>query len=206
MAAVIVQPPSVMDPVAMRLADTYAQALLGLFDSEDQAEQIASDLEQLEELIESIPEAGALLQSTRIEARNRQEMISRIFSGRVHESLEGFLAVLSRHERMDLLGPIVKSFRKQFNRRENRQEVTLLVAASLDEDQKQQISRELGQALESKLELTVRVDPAILGGLVVQIGDQVFDASVSGQIEKMRKTLRQQRSQRQKRRSRHRFL
>lgn len=206
MAAVIVQPPSVMDPVAMRLADTYAQALLGLFDSEEQAEQIASQLEQLDELIESIPQAGDLLSSTRIEAGSRLEMISRIFSGRVHESLEAFLAVLSRHERMDLLGPIVKSFRKQLNRRENRQEVTLLVAAPLEEDQKQQIGRELGEVLESKLELTVRVEPAILGGMVVQIGDQVFDASVSGQIEKMRKTLQQQRSQRQKRRARHKFL
>jgi F-type H+-transporting ATPase subunit delta len=206
MPGVVVQPPSVMDPTALRLAETYAQALLDLFPSEDQAEQIASQLFKLNEIIASIDQARDLLTSTRIEAENRQEMISRVFGGNVCQALEGFLSVLSARGRMHLLEPIARSFRRQLNRRENRQEVTLLVASALDDDQLGRIEQELSEILQSRLVLTVRVDPLVLGGLVVQIGDQVFDASIAGQIERMKKTLQEQRAQRRQRRSKRRFL
>ncbi|MFP4356732.1 MAG: ATP synthase F1 subunit delta [Phycisphaerae bacterium] len=190
MKAVSLQPPSVMDPVGLSLADVYAGALAGLLEDDNAAETIDSCLAELIELIDSIPQAHQLLSSLRIKPAQRQQIVADVFADRLEEPLEAFLAVLVGHGRFELLPAIRASFHKMLNRRQGREEVTLVSARPLSDQQRETIVEELTAALDARLAVTCRVDPDMLGGLVVQVGDRVYDASLAGQVEKLAGSLK----------------
>lgn len=206
MSRALVQPPSVMDPTALTLAETYAQALLDLLADDDQADQAREQLRGINALLASIEQARDLLTTTRLAPGQREALVARIFEGRVEAPIDGFLAILARNGRMGLLEAITEAFDKLLSARQGRLDVTVVSAVALDEEQQDKIARELGQALEAGVDLRVRVDPDVLGGLIVQVGDRVFDASVAGQLEQMKKAMHERRMQRHKRRERRKFL
>jgi len=206
MSRALVQPPSVMDPTALTLAETYAQALLDLLGDDDRADQAWEQLQAITAVLDSIEQAHELLTTTRIDPSGREALVARIFDGRVDPPMDGFLCILARNGRMGLLEAITMAFGKLLAIRQGRQEVTVVSAVALSQEQQDKIARELGHALQARLDLRVRVDPDVLGGLIVQVGDRVFDASVAGQLEQMKRAMHQRRMQRHKRRERRRFL
>ncbi len=189
MKAVSLQPPSVMDPVGLSLAEVYAEALLSLACDDDHAERLDASLVSLDDLLSAIPLARELLQSPRIRPAQRRQIAARAFADHLAEPLEGFLVILAGHGRFELLGAIRTAYRTMLNRRQGRQEVTLVTARPLDPEHRDRIVRQLAEALSSRLAVTSRIEPDLLGGIVVQVGDRVFDASVAGRVEQISQRL-----------------
>jgi F-type H+-transporting ATPase subunit delta len=193
MKAVSLQPPSVMDPTGLSLAEVYAEALLSLAEEDDHAERLDASLVSLNDLLASIPSARELLQSPRIRPEQRRDIAARAFADRLEDPLEAFLVILAGHGRFELLPAIRAAYRKMLNRRQGRQEVTLVTARPLDPEQRDQIAGQLAEALSRRLAVTTRIEPDLLGGMVVQIGDRVFDASVAGRVEQISRRLNRRR-------------
>ena len=189
MSGAALQPPSVMDPRGLSLAQVYAEALLGLIGDDARAEAIHEALARVVRMLDEIDRAHALLTSEQIDDDQREAMVHRIFGGRVDEVLEDFLAILARHGRVGLITAIERAYRKLLNRRQGRLEVTVVTAAPLADDQKAEVVEQLSQTLEARLAVTTRVDADLLGGMVLQIGDRVYDASVAGQLQRLQQRL-----------------
>ena len=100
-----------------------------------------------------------------------------------------FLRVLNRHGRLELLGSIIQTARATWDRRQNRRPVTIRSAVPLSNEQQDSLRERLAKSLNAQPVLSVVVDPALLGGLVVQIGDDVFDASLRNRLEQLRQRL-----------------
>ncbi|MFP4054958.1 MAG: ATP synthase F1 subunit delta [Phycisphaerae bacterium] len=184
------RPDSVMDPQETPLADMYAEALLGLLPTDEHAEEIATQLQSLAEMTWQVDGFGELLSAAGDSVEERQAMIERVFRGRVDDTLADFLGVLAGHERLHLLRGVARRFRRQLWARQGAVEVEVVSAVELDEDSRRRIETMLAEALEAKPILHVRVDASILGGLVIRLGDRVFDASVQARLDTLRQSLR----------------
>jgi F-type H+-transporting ATPase subunit delta len=169
---------------------SYADALLA---AAEDAGQIDPVLDELDELVADVvlgqPRFGALLASPSLPAAEKDRILTRTFENRAHPLLVRFLRVLNRRGRLGLIGPIARAARATWDRRQNRRPVLVRSAVALDDAQRSALSERLARMLSATPMLSYQVDPSLIGGLVVQVGDDVYDASVQSRLQQLRHRL-----------------
>ncbi len=183
------RPLHVLDPEAAALCTTYARALLQTVPDDADAEDLWDELVALTHLLDEHPELDKLLTAALLNVRQRRELVDRVFGGRVSERTEGLLGVLSRNGRLGLLRGIAGSYRDLLHRREGKVEVTVRTAHPLSDAEQDDLKRRLREAFDAEPLLRLRVDGDLLAGCIVQVGDERFDASVAGELDRMRQRL-----------------
>ncbi|MCA9212551.1 MAG: ATP synthase F1 subunit delta [Planctomycetales bacterium] len=175
-----------MDIDRQRLGATYAKALLGATGSEN-AEGVADELDAIvDEVLDRISGVEPLLASPRIDVHEKSQMVDRIFGGRVSDDVLKFLKVLNRHGRLDCLRQVAAAVRQGVNQSRGRIAVSVTTAEPVDSGVTDRIAEVLRSRLGSEVDLKASVNPALIGGLVVKIGDKVFDGSVANKLARLR--------------------
>jgi F-type H+-transporting ATPase subunit delta len=181
---------TVLDNVGQRVAKVYAEALLR---AANQSGQDAAVLEELRSLVDDVyrrdPGIEQFLASPAVGRERKAEVIKRVFTGRASELLTNFLTVLNAHDRMEVLRAVARAYANLYDRGQNRMQVQVRSAVPLADDQRERIAGELRAAFGKEPVLHASVDPALLGGLVVQVDDWVYDASVRTRLDLIRKQL-----------------
>lgn len=171
-------------PQAMRLAEIYAQALIESLDADTSPEDAADELAALGKLIASIPGCEQMLTSPTV-SMSRRMRIAKEIAGFVSSPVAGLLDVLAKNGRLELIALIAKACDKVAIRKAGEIEMTVRSAIKLDEGTKSRIAQQLGEALRATCIINNVVDPQIIGGLILQKGDTVFDASIAGRLDRM---------------------
>jgi F-type H+-transporting ATPase subunit delta len=174
-----------------RVAAVYAEALYEAAAGANAQSAARADVESLQKLLQEYPKFGQMLADPKTSIEARDGMVRRTFEGRVEAITLNFLLVLSRRWRMGDLGAILDSYVELDNvRRLGRREVEVISATDLDGGMLEQIRQ--GIASWGGFEPVVRVkqDASLLGGLMIRIGDQQVDATVKGQLERLREQLK----------------
>ncbi len=179
---------TVFDDPKPELARNYAEALINAAGGDADAA-----LDELDELVDDLfvgrPEFARLMGSPVRSAADKDAVLVRSLEGRALPLLVRFLRVLNRHGRLALVGPVSREARRIWDRRQGRVPVTVLSATELDESQLAAVRDKLVAMTGGTPVLSVRVDPSLIGGLVVQVGDIVYDASVRRRLEQLRQRL-----------------
>jgi len=181
---------TVMDPASVSAATVYVDALLGQLPSDSEAEEVARELDALVELLDEIDGFEPLLTAALIGAAERCDMVRRIFHDRVSEVVEALLIVMADAGRLGLLRTLRRVFRSKMCARQGKLEVTVISAVTLTDPQREHVRQALAEALHADCVLTCRVDPDLLGGMVVQVGDHVYDASIRSELRSVQARLR----------------
>ena len=119
----------------------------------------------------------------------RRAVLRSAFRGRSGDLFTNFLLVLNDHDRIELLRSVLAAYRAEYERRTNRMRVFVRTAVPLPEDQRERLLGELRQTFQREPVLETTIDPDLLGGIVVRVGDYQFDGSVRTRIENLRKQL-----------------
>ena len=180
---------TVMQPRLAALAGTYAQGLLDNVPDSDRAEEIAGELDAIILLLDEIEGFEALLTRAMLTRTQRDSLVERIFSGRVSDLAEAFITVLSRRNRLSVIRPAAGQFRKLLNIRKGLLEVHATTKAPLDAERHAEITEMLSEQLGCEVILIDHVDPEMLGGIVVRVGDRVYNASLASSIDKLSNRL-----------------
>lgn len=170
------------------LAQRYARATLGVvLDKKVDLERVSSELSEIAALLEREPKLGAVLSSPAIPETKRISVVEEVLA-KSHTAAEtlNLLRVLIRNERIPLLGELASTFRRLVLEHKQIQPGEVVSAQELNEDQRARLAQRLGKALAKTMELSYRTDPEIVGGLVVRIGNRVFDASVTTQLRRFK--------------------
>lgn len=167
----------------------YAAALLELAQAGSGADDVREQMDDLAELIRTDPGLQKLLGSMVLSTTERSASIQRIFEGRVSDLVYRFLQVVNAKDRLSDLLAIAISFGQLVDRQNGIIEVDAYVAATMDEAQQQRVTTELGQALGGTVVLHQYVDPSLIGGIKLRIGDKLIDASVVSQLRKMKEQI-----------------
>lgn len=179
----------VLDPRTAALADVYAEALLDALDAKTDPWRIADELDALVGLLDDVDGAENLLTASLLSTAERTDMVRRVFDGRTSEPVAALLGVMARHDRLGRLRATAQRFRHLLNVREGREEVTVVTAVGLDENARRHVADALRETLGRPCALTWRTNPDLIGGIVFRIGERVFDGSVAGQLERVRRRL-----------------
>jgi F-type H+-transporting ATPase subunit delta len=168
----------------------YAEALVDAAVAENQAEAALEELEKIDhEVLRAHPEFAQILGSSQISATEKDRMLVDVFGDRVSRVVLRFLRVLNRHGRLGLLSALPREARQIWDRRHKRVPVFVRTAVPLDEGRQEALRQRVAGMIGATPIMQITTDPSLIGGLIVQVGDQVTDASVRNRLERLRQRL-----------------
>jgi F-type H+-transporting ATPase subunit delta len=181
---------TVFDDDTPEVTRSYAEALVNAAEHEGQVEAVLQDLESIaSDVLRANPRFAAVLESPLVSPLEKDRILVDTFEGRALPTVVRFLRVLNRHGRLGSLAAIARGARALWDRRENRREVFVRSAVPLDDAQQAALRDRLARMLNATPVVRLAVDPALIGGLVVQVGDDVYDASIRNRLEQLRQRL-----------------
>lgn len=176
--------------VAGRVARTYAEALLAAAEKRGEADAIAEQFKSLgKDVFPAVPGLEALFDSPSVSRKRKDAVITELFDGRATPLFLDFLRLLNRKDRLGILRLIAIAYRSLRDNEANRLRVLVETAAPLDADQTAALERTLAELTGKTPVLVVRQQPELIGGLVVHVGDKVYDTSVRTKLRAVRNKL-----------------
>jgi F-type H+-transporting ATPase subunit delta len=172
-----------LDDETIAVARRYAEALISAAENEGAVDPVLEELAEVEnDVLKQFPRFAAHLASARVSAPEKDRILREVFEGRASSFVLRFLRVLNRHGRLDLFGPIVRESRINWDRKNRRIPVLVSSAVPLEERELASLRDWLARLVAGTPILNLTTDPDLIGGLVVQVGDHVYDASVKNRL------------------------
>jgi F-type H+-transporting ATPase subunit delta len=176
-----------IDPRTEQLGMVYAKAFLGAAAKAGQTEALLEQLDSLVvDVLDAFPDWERALASGLIDADEKALMLDRALGGQASPVLLNFLKVLARHERMGALRAVRRMAHQLYNEEQGRVPVYVRTAVPLSDGLTAKITQSLRAMVGGEPELIVEHDPELIAGLVLRVGDTVYDGSVWSQLEQMR--------------------
>jgi len=173
-----------------RLATIYAEALLDVADKSGQSDEIGQELESvIREVLAQSPEVERAFASPVVRRAAKKKLIEDAFHRKVSDLLFHFLQVLNSRDRLPLLRHVGAAYRDLLDQRHKRLRVRVRSAVPLDDSHTETLKQEIAKATGLEPVIAARIDPELLGGMIVQIGDLVYDSSVRTRIDTIRNQL-----------------
>lgn len=176
-------------PDELQGARIYGQALWNAAIKEKAIDSAINEIRELVAVLDKQPELGAFFASGVISEEHREALISRVFKGRVSELIFSFLLTLNRADRLSLLRAVLGELEELNLQAKGQVPVLVRSAVALSSDQLKGIGKSLAKRLGKEPVLRTEVDPEILGGLWVRVGDTVFDRTVRSSLRQLRDNI-----------------
>jgi F-type H+-transporting ATPase subunit delta len=174
------------------LARIYAASLFSLAKEAggpQRSEEVQGELEDILELARSNAQFGEFLASLILSAKERRASLQKILKGRVSDLTYNFFQVLNEKGRLGHLSPIVHAYEQMVQQAYGRVEVDVYTAAPIDQQEIGAIRDRLKTMLGKEPVLHPYTDEGMIGGIRLQIGDQLIDGSVRTQLRKLRDNI-----------------
>lgn len=177
--------------VNQTLARRYAIAIASLAREENAVERVGGDLETISNAIGEYGLVHDFFVAPIIESRTKEKLLREAFEGRVHSIALHTLLLLVRKRREALLGAIVAEYRALERAARGVEPLTLQSAHALDREESSRLVSRLERLHGKKFEVTEVVDPQLIGGVRIMIGDRRIDATISGRLNALARALAQ---------------
>ncbi|MCE3015325.1 MAG: ATP synthase F1 subunit delta [Pirellula sp.] len=179
---------TVFDSEEQHVGQLYAKALLQAASSDGQVDNVVDELESfVGEVFEKSPSLETILSNPKMSADEKIGILDRVFSSSMNSTLLKFLKVLCRRQRMQFVRAIARSAADQRDELAGRMQVDVITSTGLSDASSAALAAKLSGIFKKEVRLNPSVDPSILGGLVVRVGDTVYDGSLDGQLKLLRK-------------------
>jgi len=166
----------------------YAEALFSAAKEDGRLTQVSEAVTDFAAAIEQTPELRAVLRNPQLETSAKAGILEDL-AGDEEPLFKNFLLVVNDKGRVGELEEIAKEFERLMAREERRLNVELTTARELTDDEARVIVGQIEKAAGRRVEATRRVDPELVGGIVLSAGSYMVDASVRGRLERLRQTL-----------------
>ena len=158
--------------------EVYSEVLFDLAQQSAELEIVLEELMAVRGVFKAEPEFAALLSSQVVKGAEKAEIIRRVFGGKLSELTVNFLSVLARRGRISFLGGVSEKYELLVDAHHNRSAVEVTMASKPDDEKMMKLKADLAAALGSKVKLSVKVDPKIIGGVIIKKDDTLVDNSV----------------------------
>lgn len=174
-----------MDPVARR----YAQALTEEAQAAGQLDAVDADVSLLAETLDGSRDLRQLLGSPVVTRDKKEAVLTRLFEGKLSDLTARFVRLLVSKDREGDLADVLGAYRQLRDERTGTVEATVRTAKPLAPEQMTQLQASLEARSGSTVRMRYEIDPSLIGGLVVRLGDVVYDQSVKHQLDTLRDQL-----------------
>jgi len=177
---------TVFDTEQQQVGVIYAKALLSFGTDAGILDTLVEQLSDVVNVVGEVDGLQALLESPRISFDEKSKLLDKAFAGRVEQSLINFLKIVGSKNRFHCLGAISSSAKKMQDEMAGRVQAILTSATPVDDKVKNAIAEKLSSVLGKTVTLNSVIDPSIIGGMVIRIGDTIYDGSVVNQLAQIR--------------------
>lgn len=172
------------------IATRYAKSLIGLANEGGLNYGVLhQNLQNVKEILSLTSELYDTLCNPVISINDKEDLIGCIFANDTDETIRNFLKLLVKENRFNLIYEIIKIYDNMLDKINNISKVEVLSAIELDDNLKEQIKNKLGEILKKEIIVNYNTDKSIMAGLVYKIGDNIFDTSLKGKLDKFKKAI-----------------
>ena len=171
-----------------RAAIRYAKALLATAQEQQAVDQVADDMESVYMTLENSQELKAVLASPVISADLKGDTLKAIF-GKVSPVVKTFLELVAENNRANHLDGVALKYKQLYQELQGKQEAEVTTAVPLTPALEKVVMDKIKTLTDKKVELVSTVDQDIIGGFILRLGDQQFDASVANQLQSLEHKL-----------------
>ncbi len=173
------------------LAGRYASALLDLADERRALDEVAGDLQSLRALIAESGDLRRLLSSPIYSRAQQSKAVSAIMEkAGIGELTRRFVLVVADNHRLFALSAMIDGYLAELARRRGEITAEVTSARSLSDSQQAALLETLRSSVGSKVQLDLKVDPALIGGLVVKVGSRMIDSSLRSKLQRLQLAMK----------------
>jgi F-type H+-transporting ATPase subunit delta len=172
------------------LAQVYARALFEVAREHGRLDELREQLAQFADALAQNRELAVFFFSPYFSTVEKQDSLGRLLDGAAEELLN-FLGLLIEKHRMPVMFRIRAEYERLWDEENRTLPVEITSAIELDQATTESLGRKIGERAGRKVTLAARVDPDILGGIVVRVGNSILDASIRNRLEQLRRHVAQ---------------
>ena len=174
------------------LAGRYAVALYALAIDSNKVDSIHDELGRLSDLIDESQDLRKLLESPILSREEQRRAITKIMEKAGADALTvKFLATLASNGRLSALPRVIQAFQQEHARRRGQVSAEVISAVALDDRRIGVVEKTVARLARSdKVSLSMRVDPSLIGGLVVRIGSRMIDSSIKTKLSRLESAMK----------------
>ena len=173
-----------------QLAQVYARALFQVALEQGKLDVLREQLGQLADALEENRQLAVFFFSPYFSTNEKQQALGGLLDG-ADEALLNFLGLLIENHRMPVIFRIRQAYEKLWEEENKTLPVEITSAIALDQKTTESLGETIGERAGRKVVLAARVDPDILGGIVVRVGNSILDASIRTRLEQLRRQVAQ---------------
>ncbi|NDK56910.1 ATP synthase F1 subunit delta [Pontibacter fetidus] len=174
----------------LRVASRYAKSLIELAEEKGVLEQVHEDMKLFTSVVSQNRGFQMLLRNPIVKSDKKLAVINGVFKGKVNEMTLAFYNIVARKNRESLLEFIATEFEKQYNLKKGIQRASITSAAPLSAALRQQIGEKLANETGKTIQLEEMIDPSLIGGFVLKVGDKQIDSSVKYSLRKLKNNFK----------------
>jgi F-type H+-transporting ATPase subunit delta len=168
------------------VAEPYAQALISVARSQNVTDQIGEDVRSLLDLLQNSDQLRNFIADPFIKAENKKAVLQQIVGEGINHYLRNFLLLLVDRQRILLLEPICQQYLALLRQLNQTVLAEVISTRELTEAQQQAVREKVSSMTNARqVELETKLDPDLIGGVIIKVGSQVIDASLRGQLRRL---------------------
>jgi F-type H+-transporting ATPase subunit delta len=175
--------------LANEAAPKYAKALFEIGERDGKLDVFSEQLKSVATVFNTHRDLSQLMFHPQVNTQVKKETLQKIFGQDIDKIIMNFLMLLVDRRRISGINNIWNEFRHLFNAAKNVEEAEVTTAVSLSETVKAALQQKLSKVTGKNIVLHMKVNPSIVGGVVVRIGDKLIDGSIVSQLANLRRVL-----------------
>ncbi len=173
------------------VARRYAEAFFSIARETNKIDEYQVELEKIVKAIEEIDSLKVYLSHFLIPAKEKKEVVKKIFAGQVSDITLNFLQMVIDKRREAYLGLICKEYGEMADESRNIKKAELISAREVPDNEVKALADKLSASTGKKVQLQTTIDPTLIGGIKIRIGDQIIDGSVAKKLQMLKVNLKQ---------------
>ena len=170
------------------IAEVYARSLFEVAQDQDQLDEIHEEIDQFADVLSENRQLQLFFFSPYFSSEEKKDGVAKVIEGG-NEYFVRFLELLAEKHRLPVLFRIRREFDALWAKEQKLLEVSVTSAVRLDEETVKGIGKKIEEQTGNRVELASHVDPDLIGGLVIRVGNLVLDASVRNRLERLRRQV-----------------
>jgi F-type H+-transporting ATPase subunit delta len=172
------------------LAEVYARSLFEVAREHARLDELREQLGQFADALDSNRQLAVFFFSPYFSTKEKQDALGRVLDG-ADEILLNFLRLLIENHRMPVIFRARQQFEHMWERENKLLPVDITSAIELDQATTESLGKRIGERAGRKVKLAAHVDPEIIGGIVLRVGNSILDASIRNRLEQLRRHVAQ---------------
>jgi F-type H+-transporting ATPase subunit delta len=172
------------------ISTRYAKALMMVGAENQCLNALKADMELLGNTIKENQVFRQMLDNPVIKPPQKRKVMAELLEKRIHPMTLNFINIIIRNRRELLLADVARNFIDQYEKLKGIKRAHVVSAAGMDDQSTQLLQQQLNVLFKANVQMTAEVNPDLIGGFILRVGDQQYDASLSSGLERMRKSLK----------------